>query len=146
MLGTVESSHWVTLNFHSDKSPRHAEAALRLWSLDVISRIFRGAVFAEIPLAKLFSFVALPEDTRSDHPHYHLLLWLHPDRRDWFARCADRFWRRIVPSGTSDVQLIGATDIDHAKVITYGTKHANRPFSYDNFITSNMLYLPEFVG
>ena len=145
MLATVRHSHFVTLGFHADKTPAEAQAALRLWSLDVISRIFRSAVFVEMPLADLFSFVALPEFTKAGHPHYHLVLWLHPHRHAWFARCAGRLWRSIVPSGTSDVQLIGATDLDRVKVVTYATKHASRPFSCDHFVTSNMLYLPEFV-
>ena len=146
MLATVRHSHFVTLGFHADKTPAEAQAALRLWSLDVISRIFRSAVFVEMPLADLFSFVALPEFTKAGHPHYHLVLWLHPDRHAWFARCAGRLWKRIVPTGTSDVQLIGPTDLDHATVISYATKHASRPFSSTEFITSSMLYLPDSGG
>jgi len=147
MLAAVPHTHWVTLNFHADKAPAEAEAALRLWSLDVINRLFRSPAFVDIPTANLFSFVALPEYTRSGHhPHFHLLLYVHPDRRAWFARCAGRLWKRVVPTGTSDVQVIGPSDVDHAKVIAYGTKHAGRPFSYEGFLTSSMLYLPEFGG
>src|SRR5690242_1741131 len=85
MLDTAKHSHWVTLNFHAHKSPAQAEAALRLWSLDIISRFFRSSAFSAMPLAELFSFVALPEYTRTGDPHFHLFLWVHSDRRAWFA-------------------------------------------------------------
>lgn len=76
-------------------------------------------------------------------PHLHLLLHVHPDRAVRFESIAPNLWRSIVPSGTCDVRRITQTTADQQRVISYATKQANRPISYETFITSNMLDLPE---
>jgi hypothetical protein len=146
MVGQMALSHSITLAVHSVMSQDMARLRLRLWALDVVHRLFRSRAFADHPMEDLFLFVALPEYTKRGHPHWHLILRLHAACHEWFSTCARRLWRRIVPSGTSDIKPIGPTEGDRDRVITYVTKHASRPFSYETFVTSNMLDLPELGG
>jgi hypothetical protein len=138
-----EYSHFVTLNFHRQYSDVAAQQKLRLWSLDMIARLFRSPTFATSSLHDIFRFIAFFEDTMKDEPHLHLLLNVDPDRAVRFELIASRLWQAIVPSGTCDVQLIKQTSADLQRVISYATKQTNRPISYESFITSNMLDLPE---
>lgn len=141
MLLTPHYTHWVTLNTHAPLSPAHATRHLRLWTRDVLSRLFRSHRFHALALEELLRFVALPELTRTQHPHFHLLLFVHDQRAAWFEGCAAPMWKRIVPFGTVNVQPITQTPADHARIANYATKYADRPFSNENFITSNMLDL-----
>lgn len=138
-----EHSHFVTLNFHRRYSDAAAQQKLRLWSLDVIARLFRSPTFAQSSLHDIFRFIAFFEDTMNDEPHLHLLLYVDPARAVRFELIASRFWQAIVPSGTCDVQQITQTTADLHRVISYATKQTNRAISNESFITSKMLDLPE---
>lgn len=146
MITDTPHTHWVTLNFHADYPMQQAEKRLRMWSLDVISRIFHSNTFSAIPTDQLFHFIALPEFTQRNHLHFHLPTWVHESRHDWFEKIADPMWKKIVPTGTADIQLITQTADDIERIATYATKHSSRPFSYQEFLTSNMLYLPATGG
>lgn len=146
MITDCAPSHWVTLNFHADYQLEKGKKLLRLWSLDLVSRLFQAKPFASFKLGQLFRFIAFPEYTRTDHLHYHLPLGVHEARRDWFKKVAAPMWHKLVPTGTADVQVINQTADDLNRIGIYATKHASRPFSYENYVTSNMLDLPENVG
>ena len=146
MIADTSHSHWVTLNFHADYPMKQAEKRLRMWSLDVISRLFHSKKFSDVPIERLFHFTAFPEYTKTGHLHYHLPTWIHENRRDWFSKVAAPLWKKTLPTGTADIQQIGQEIDDLNRIATYTTKHASRPFSYENFITSNMLELPTTEG
>lgn len=140
---TEECSHFVTLNFHRRYSDAAAQQKLRLWSLDIIARLFHSSTFATSSLHDIFRFIAFVEYTMKDEPHLHLLLFVDPARAVRFEIIASRFWQAIVPSGTCDVQRITQTPADLQRVASYATKQTNRASSNESFITSNMLDLPE---
>ena len=146
MITSTAHTHWVTLNFHNDYDLHRGQKRLRMWSLDVIRRVFHSKTFSALKLDQLFRFIAFPEHTKTGHLHYHLPMWVHESRHDWFAKVAAPIWKKIVPTGTADIQPIkqGADDLNWVAI--YATKHTTRPFSYMNFITSNMLDLPATGG
>lgn len=139
MLHEHKFTHWVTLNFHRQYGPKATKELLQKWFMDLNCRFFRAQRFEGVETPSLFFFFAFPENTRKEEPHFHLLVNLHEDRHDYFEALAKRLWKKLVPSGTSDVQRIKDSDDDRESVISYATKHANRAFSHDEFIASNML-------
>lgn len=138
-LNSKEHSHFVTLNFHEPASNARAKRVLRLWEMNVLDRLFKATEFDGLPVSALLRFEAFPEFTARGDPHYHAMVFVHAKRRDQFESYAGRAWKHVVPSGTYNIRRIGPTTADHAKVIGYATKNAHRPFSYGDFITSNML-------
>lgn len=146
MITDTAHSHWVTLNCHADYKLPQGHKRLRMWSLDVVSRIFTSKSFAPLKLDQLFRFFAFPEYTKTGHLHFHMPLWVHESRHDWFAKVAAPLWKKIMPTGTADIQPIKQTADDLNWVAIYATKYTTRPFSYLNFISSNMLDLPATGG
>lgn len=142
MLSQQSHSHWVTLNFHSDYKQDVTEKKLRLWSLNVLSRLFVHNVFNHTPTAEVFRFTALPEFTISGHPHFHLLLWIDPRCAAYFERVAARLWKSIVPTSSADIQPIKQTKADYESVINYATKLSHLPKYNSAFVHSSMLDLP----
>lgn len=146
MIIDTAHSHWVTLNFHADYKLPQGQKRLRMWSLDVVSRLFNSKSFAPMKLDQLFRFIAFPEYTKTGHLHFHLPLWVHENRRAWFEKIAVPMWVKLIPTGSAHVRPISQTPADMARIALYATKHASRPFSFENFLTSNMLDLPESGG
>lgn len=132
-------THWVTLSFNRKHLPSAAQRILQLWFMNMNARMFRARHFRERPTEDLFFFVAFPEDTLRENPHFHLLVRVAPERADYFMRLAGRAWRSCVASGDWDVQRIRESAQDHEWVQAYATKNANRVFSHDGFVTSTML-------
>jgi hypothetical protein len=141
LLSQFTFTHWVTLNFHQVLTPDAAKQRLKLWTMNVQDRLFRHTRSVEFEQDPFFYF-AFPEDTKKLQPHFHLPLRIPADYFDYFERIAGRMWLRIVPSGTSDVQRIVPTDLDHLKVRVYATKQFNRACSHNEFFTSTMLVDP----
>ena len=138
MLRRDEHTHFVTLNFHAERHPEQAQRVIRWWASDVASRLFRSPRFAGHVTNDLFRFIAFPEATRRGDPHYHLVAWVHPDRHDWFERCAGPIWLSFARGGTFDVQKIGPNRCDAECVINYATKDVSRLYAYNEFIVSDL--------
>ena len=109
-----------------------------MWTLDLLSRIFDKGVFAGVPTSELLRFTALPELTHAGHPHYHLALWVDPCRAEYFERLAGDMWKRVVPTGTSDVQSWGPTEQDSKNITGYITKKSDRAWSNSSHATSSI--------
>lgn len=132
-------THWVTLSFNHKHLPDAAQRILQLWFMNVNARMFRAKRFRMKDTCDLHFFFAFPEDTLKENPHFHLLARVAPERAEYFERIVEPMWKSCVPSGDADVQRIGETNQDHEWVQEYATKNANRAFSHDGFLTSNML-------
>jgi hypothetical protein len=139
MLHQNNFTHWVTLNFHQQYSTATAKLRLQKWFMDLNSRLFSSNSMNDTPTKEIFFFFAFPENTMKSEPHFHLLVFIRQDRKEYFERLAASFWKRIVPSGTAHIMPINSTEQDMAKVIDYATKHCNKAYSHDEFLTSTML-------
>lgn len=139
LLKSRSFTHWVTLNFHRKYSEKTAKQRLQLWFMNLNSRLFRAKRFSSMLTTDLFDFFAFPEETLKEEPHFHLLVNLHHDCHDKFERLAQDAWKRILPSGTCDVQRIKDSTEDRERVISYATKQSNRRLSYADFILSSSL-------
>lgn len=142
MLLQQTHSHWVTLNFHGSYKNDVTEKKLRLWSLNVLSRLFAHSQFADMPTADMFRFTAMPEFTIRGDPHFHLLLWVDPRSAAYFERVAAKLWKHIIPTGSADVQPLKQTQGDYLTVINYATKLSHLPRFNSAFVHSSMLDLP----
>lgn len=142
MLLKQSHSHWVTLNFHDHYKQDVTEKKLRLWSMNVLRRLFDCVEFAGTATADLFRFTALPEVTIRGDPHFHLLLWVDPRRAAYFERIAAKLWKNIVPTSSADIQRLMQTEGDYKRVIEYATKLSHLPRFNSNFVASAMLDLP----
>jgi hypothetical protein len=141
MLGSYNFTHWLTLNFHHGFSADTAMRCLRLWTMNVQSRMFgrvKGQCFAENP----FLFFAFPEDTQKAEPHFHLVVRLAASYFDYFERLAVPMWKKVMRSGTAHLVRIDGDDIDHIKVVNYATKQFSRACSHEHYLTSTMLMEP----
>ena len=143
MLADQTHSHFVTLNFHRPYSSASTTQKLRLWTINVLTRLFSTAEFAGVSPDAVFRFTAFAEKTWSQNPHLHLLVYVEPSRLNYFDKIAATMWKTVVPSGTADVQRIAKTPEDLERVINYATKETHLAASNAAFLTSNMLDLPE---
>lgn len=132
-------THWVTLNFHRHYTADTVRKRLQLWFMNLNSKLFRSKRFDLVDTKDLFLFFAFPEHTLSNDYHFHLPIKLDSAFSDKFEELAPRYWKKIVPSGTSDIQRIKDAADDHLWVHQYATKCFHRAFSHEGFLTSNML-------
>lgn len=142
MLLEQSHSHWVTLNFHARYKPDVTQKKLRLWSLNLLDRLFAHRKFIDVPTADVFRFTAMPEVSLKGGPHFHMLVWVDPRCSAYFERIAARLWKSIVPSSTADIQQLKQTEADYQVVITYATKNSYLPRFSSAFVHSSMLDLP----
>lgn len=131
-----EFTHFVTLNYHRRYSDREARRRLRLWCKNLLSRLMRPKAYRFLKPSSVLFFVAFPEDTRNDEPHFHLLARVAREFADYFQQIAERLWENCVLSGTAKVLPIGPTEHDMKEVVSYTTKHAHRLFSVEGFVLS----------
>ena len=141
MLSEYRFTHWLTLNFHQHFCPEKAKRFLKLWTMNVQRRMFRPGRTMTVD-ENPFLFFAFPEDTKKAEPHFHLMVRLAKSHYDYFERLAAPIWKKLVPSGTAYLLLIGDTDKDHHDVAEYATKQFNRSCSHNEFFTSTMLVDP----
>ena len=116
-----------------------AKRSLQLWNMNLNSRLFRSRRFDGVVTTDLHLFVAFPEHTQTENIHWHLLARLVCGSHARYGELASSMWKRVVPSGTSNVQLIRGTADDHLAVQAYATKKFANTTSHENFVTSNML-------
>jgi hypothetical protein len=139
MLAGHVFTHWVTLNFHRHYTADTARRRLQLWFMNLNSKLLRSKRFDPVDTKDLFLFFAFAEHTLCDDYHFHLFVKLDPAIQSGFEDHASRIWKRMMPSGTSDIQRIKDTVDDHLWVHEYGSKFFHRAFSHEGFVTSNML-------
>ena len=137
-------SHFVTLNFHRPWDSCEAYRALSKWAHSMAYHMFRRQAARPAPPQRALYFFAFKEFTGSDDPHWHLLLNVAGRGSVKFVELAQRKWRGIVQSGTSDVQLIADTPADHERVCAYATKCIHHDRSLDDFCTSREFGLPRY--
>lgn len=137
-------THHVILNTYRFVKPQVLTSLLRLWALNVVSRLFRGSVTAKSHPVDLFSFVAFLEFTDAGHPHYHLLACVHEPAHARLARVGQLRWRKILPGGQCHVKVIGRTAADIQRLREYVTKCINAPGGLEGFRRSKELGLPGF--
>jgi hypothetical protein len=141
MVGEYTFTHWLTLNFHQCFCAEKAKLRLKLWTMNVQSRMFRSRQMDPCD-ENPFLFFAFPENTKKSQPHFHLMVRLVKSHFDYFERVAAPMWTKLVPSGTAYLVPIGNTALDHHKVGQYATKQFNRACSHDEFFVSTMLVEP----
>jgi len=107
--------------------------------MNMNSRLFRSSRFDGIATTDLHFFFAVPEHTKTGNIHWHMFVQLVPEASAKYLELAPKMWKRIVPTGSSDIQLIKDTVADHLATHVYGTKCFARAESNENFVTSNML-------
>jgi len=145
MISESTYTHLVTLNFHAEYRQETGKKRLKLWAKNALCRLFRASAYKTEATNDLFRFIAIPEYTKSGHLHFHLLLYIDSSQLNAFPQVAAKIWKKIVPTGTTYVQALGCTDNDKSSAAHYITKHSNRSFSHDEFITSNMLDLAHYL-
>lgn len=139
-------SHFTTLNFHRAWDACEANRALSKWAHSMDHHMFRRKAARPSPPYRALYFVAFKEFTYREDPHWHLLLNVDGSGANKFPELAQRKWRVIVKSGTSDVQRIGRTATDHERVCAYATKCAHHDRSLDDFCTSLDFGLPTYCN
>gem|GEM_PF-4414111 len=108
--------------------------------------MFRRNAARPGPGHRALYFLAFKEFTKSGDPHWHLLVDCNGRGATQLERLADKKWKSIVKSGTSDVQAIGATHADVQRVAEYVTKAVHLSMALDDFCISTEFGLPDFCG
>jgi hypothetical protein len=121
MACAVSPTHWVTLNLHRSCPLDVAEKKLDRWRIEVQRRLF-GQKFFLKPDYELISYVGFPEFTAAGHPHFHLCLRSPLAVTRKFCRIAAVRWKRIVPTGTSYIQLVDDDEHSPLRMSIYATK------------------------
>lgn len=121
---------FATLNAFENYDIETLQARAQKWNRDIESRLFRGKKYQKI-LDEYFKYWGFSENTKSNNPHYHLLVYITPQRIDWFKKIAPKIWSKKVPSGQCHI-----VDIRDCGGIDYVLKALNKPFGYSNYIVS----------
>lgn len=138
-------SHLITLNPNRPMRDATLRSLLRLWTLNVGGRLFRGAITKQPQPEDLFSFDGFLEFTsQAGHPHYHLLAQVHPSAHARLAAVAALRWSRILAGAHCHVVPLGGTKADLERTAVYVTKDVNQERCFAGFVTSHELNLPRF--
>ncbi len=103
-----------------------ARDKLRYWTARTMRRLWGRQFYLRDPSSTLFYF-AFPEyGADGDNLHFHALVRIAPTRQRDFRRVAQEEWRKVMPSGTLFVQLIGSTTEDINAVVAYDLKDLSK--------------------
>lgn len=131
----------VTANFNRTTTLVHGRDKLKLWSARVDRELFGSRYYKKAIDERMF-FAAVPEHGNSStNLHYHMLIRLPFNRHVEFARVAESIWKKLNPTGSLFIQVIGDTAADRKRVIEYDLKEAWQQSCHSNIILSS-----EFSG
>lgn len=121
---------FVTLNAFKDYKFDTLQSRIRCWESDVTSRLFRGTKY-KTSFDNDFRYWGFAENTNINDPHYHLVMYITPQRIDWFKKVAPKIWSKKIPSGQCHIK-----EIRDYGCIDYVLKNFDKPFGYQNYIVS----------
>ncbi|MBO9399944.1 hypothetical protein J7399_10415 [Shimia sp. R9_1] len=137
-LGPMYFTHLVTLTTNDQSFKRERmKDRLRNWD-GRVNREIVGPKWLK-RYDERINWIAFPEKA-GVNPHWHLLLQLTSDQiRDLgasndFNRIVKRTWSKLVPSGSSDVELIKASVADSTTVADYVTKSLGYEPNIEDFV------------
>lgn len=136
MLERWHWTHFITLAINDTCSIERARRLARSWDARM-NRKMLGPKWSSKPDERLFAFY-FPENPETN-THWHALITLDAKSQDqWRAQHAllleetQPIWRKLVPSGTSDVKLV--TNNYRSRVCRYVAKQIDDPVCYSNFV------------
>lgn len=53
-----------------------------------------------------FIYYGFLELTKKEDPHYHLLIYITPDKLKWFVKAAPKLWQKQIASGQCYIQQL----------------------------------------
>lgn len=135
MLRGLDVDLFVTLSFNQTTRIHQARPLLRQWFARVDNR-YLGRSWSRRGSDER-TFAVIIAENIDTNLHYHCLMRL-PDlgRKQPVAQCAaelDRYWRRLAPGGTCDVESI----YDLAGVARYMAKQLVRPGYDDHYVLAS---------
>ena len=134
----LNPTHWVTLNLHRDSSLENALRHLKRWRVEILRRLF-GQRFFKLSESELIEFVGCPEHSLAGHPHFHFVCRVPAAVASKFKRIAADRWKAIVPSGSSDIQLIDEQPDSVRRLMSYATKRIDANSALP-FVHSHLLH------
>lgn len=123
-----ENCLFVTLASNKDHSICYIQKAIDDWLNNICSRIFKCRK-DELTNKDSINLLAFIELNKKGYRHYHLVLYISPRYKDYFIRLCDRFWKKRVYDGTTDIQDIS----DRIGLSEYVTKGYSRIENKDYF-------------
>jgi hypothetical protein len=114
-------------------------ARLKMWDARVNAKLL-GKHWAKMAPDRTFAFFVLEKS--ASNPHWHGLVRFYTEdpaellrQEGLFDQHAGRIWRRLVKSGTSDIQIV----TDQAGATKYITKSFGNDVDYWNFIVPDQM-------
>lgn len=139
-------THFITLNFHKQWDSSEAKKALSKWAHSVCYHLFRRHAARPQAGERALYFFAFKEFTDSNDPHWHLLAQVNGSGATRLTSVGSSKWKSIVPSATSDIQVIGRTELDRQRLTAYVSKAADLEHALNDFCISTELGLPSYCG
>ncbi|PSL17800.1 hypothetical protein [Shimia abyssi] len=136
-------THFVTLSSNSQMmSQDNMKDKLRAWDARVNHALVGPKWHKRID--ERMHWIAFPEKS-GVNPHWHLLMQLLPEQLEVLAdietheQCPFEesltvAWKKLVPSGTVDVQRIAANRQDKKRVFDYVTKSLGHEPNFEDFV------------
>lgn len=148
-LAVRKHTHFVTLTTNDQQVSRaKMRALLREWDAR-LNRYIVGPKWQKRTDERMVWYAYIEKS--HSNPHWHLLLNLLSDQIETlnevaplegpsFETMVDITWRRLLPSGTTDVQLISETAENAQRVTSYVTKSLDNMSNVEDFIFYNELF------
>jgi hypothetical protein len=134
-LVTTDTNLFVTLSLGQDARLSQARQLLRQWFARLDDH-YLGRCWARRSSDQRTFAILMPENI-STNLHYHCLMRLPSwGQAQGIADCAatlQRFWRRIVPRGTCDVEAI----YDRTGAARYVAKQLVRPGHHEHYLLAS---------
>lgn len=135
-LSEKHFTHFVTLAFNEPEVGKmRMRQSLKHWDA-CANRALLGKRWRK-KVDERLNWIAIPEKQQAN-PHWHVLMQILPDQFEEFEErepylgfedVLSTLWRKIVPSGTVDVQLVESKGAH-----TYVTKQLNIPENFEDFV------------
>ena len=139
-LATIDADLFVTLSFAQNAWLGSARQSLGQWFARLDNH-YLGRGWAQRSSDDRTLAIAVPENI-STNLHYHCLMRLPSwGRTQSIADCTatlDRYWHRVVPRGSCDVELI----YDLPRAARYLSKQLVRPGYLDHYILASEFHSP----
>jgi hypothetical protein len=134
MLRNIPANIYAVANFNMPcVEPDWCRKRLNLFDMK-LSRLLYGKNWSKRPPSERFMWVAIPE--RATYLHYNLLFAIQAQLHEPFWDEAPRIWKRVVPSGTLHVEVIGETARDFQCVTAYPAKAFHPDWTIEHMVTS----------
>lgn len=101
----IQNCLFVTLTSNKEHSPSYINKALDDWLNNIYFRIYRCNK-NDLQNGKNIRALAFMERNEKGHIHYHLIIYVDSIYKDYFKRLCDKFWKKRICHGTTDIQEI----------------------------------------